>query len=191
MGTTLTASLEDYLEAIFHIIDEKQAVRPKDIARRLAVSNASVTGALRALADKGMIHYAPYDVITLTDDGLRLARDVVQRHVALRDFFVKVFAVEYAAADEAACRMEHGVPPVILERFLEFVRFVETCPRAGGDWIAGFGRGCNRPLARERCASCVAAMQGAVAGEQHADGGRPADGLPRVTGPGGDRDEGR
>jgi hypothetical protein len=34
---TLTASLEDYLEAIFNIIAEKQALRPKDIAKRLNV----------------------------------------------------------------------------------------------------------------------------------------------------------
>jgi len=66
---TLTASLEDYLEAIFQIIAEKQAVRPKDIARRLKVSNASVTGALRSLAEKKLINYAPYDVISLTTDG--------------------------------------------------------------------------------------------------------------------------
>ncbi len=170
MERTLTASLEDYLEAIFHIIAEKRAVRPKDIAKRLAVSNASVTGALRALADKGMIHYAPYDVITLTEAGQRLAQDVVQRHEALRDFFVKVFAVEYAVADKAACRMEHGVPQEIMERFLEFVRFVESCPRAGADWIAGFGQGCNQARSRERCAACIATVQEAASGGEEEEG---------------------
>jgi DtxR family Mn-dependent transcriptional regulator len=41
---TLSASLEDYLEAIFHIVAEKQAARVKDIAKRLSVNNSSVTG---------------------------------------------------------------------------------------------------------------------------------------------------
>jgi len=77
---TLTASLEDYLEAIFHIIAEKQAVRPKDIAKRLKVSNSSVTGALRSLADKELINYAPYDVISLTPSGETAAKDVIRRH---------------------------------------------------------------------------------------------------------------
>ena len=76
----LSSSLEDYLEAIFHIVGEKQAARAKDIAKRLKVNNSSVTGALRSLAEKGMINYAPYDVITLTTKGQKLAEDVVRRY---------------------------------------------------------------------------------------------------------------
>jgi len=49
----LSASLEDYLEAIYHIVQKKQAARAKDIVQRLRVKNSSVTGAMRALADKG------------------------------------------------------------------------------------------------------------------------------------------
>ena len=63
----LSASLEDYIEAIYHIISEKEVARGKDIASRLKVSGASVTEALRALSKKGLINYAPYEVITMTD----------------------------------------------------------------------------------------------------------------------------
>ena len=52
MSTTLklSASLEDYLEAIFHIEKSRRVARAKDIARRLNVKGSSVTGALQALA---------------------------------------------------------------------------------------------------------------------------------------------
>ncbi|MDO9585930.1 MAG: metal-dependent transcriptional regulator, partial [Syntrophales bacterium] len=139
---TLTASSEDYLEAIFHIIAEKQAVRPKDIAKRLKVRNSSVTGALHSLADKELINYAPYDVITLSPSGKAAAKDVIRRHEVLRDFFVKVIAVEGHDADKAACRMEHAIPNVILDRFIQFAEFVEVCPRGGSKWIAGFRYHC-------------------------------------------------
>ncbi|MBW1925054.1 MAG: DtxR family transcriptional regulator [Deltaproteobacteria bacterium] len=152
---TLTASLEDYLEAIFHIIAEKQAVRPKDIAKRLKVSNSSVTGALRSLADKGLINYAPYDVISLTPSGKTAAKDVVRRHEVLRDFFVKVLAVEELVADKAACRMEHAISKAILQRFIDFVNFVEVCPRAGAKWIAGFGYYCDHADTQENCEKCI------------------------------------
>jgi DtxR family Mn-dependent transcriptional regulator len=155
MAETLTASLEDYLEAIFQIIAEKEAVRPKDIARRLKVSNPSVTGALRALAEKELINYAPYDVITLTPGGKAAAKDVIRRHEVLRDFFVKVLAVEEATADRAACDMEHWIPRIILERFIQFVEFVETCPRGGSKWIAGFGYHCNYGGDPANCETCV------------------------------------
>ncbi len=155
MQDTLTASLEDYLEAIFQIISEKQAVRAKDIAKRLKVSNSSVTGALRSLADKELITYAPYDVISLTPRGKDVATDVARRHEVLRDFFVKVLAVEEEDADEGACRMEHSIPKVILERFIRFAEFVELCPRGGEKWIAGFGYHCGQGSRQEDCERCI------------------------------------
>ncbi len=152
---TLTASLEDYLEAIFHIVARKQVARPKDIAKQLKVSYPSVTGALRALTDKDLIQYAPYDVITLTAKGKAAAEDVVRRHEVLRDFFVKVLSVDEKEADEAACRMEHSIPGVILERFTQFAEFVETCPRGGAKWIAGFGYHCDHGGLQENCEKCI------------------------------------
>ena len=124
----LSASLEDYLEAIYHIVRGKQVARAKDISQRLGVRNSSVTGALRALADKGLINYAPYDLITLTTEGKRISEDVVRRHKALRDFFVKVLSLEPDLADRAACKMEHGLPVEIPVRLARFVKFLEGRP---------------------------------------------------------------
>jgi DtxR family transcriptional regulator, Mn-dependent transcriptional regulator len=152
---TVTASLEDYLEAIFHIVAEKNAARPKDIACRLKVSNASVTGALRSLAEKELVHYAPYDLVTLTDNGVRTAKDVVRRHEVLRDFFVGVLAVEHKVADEAACRMEHAIPTVILERLIQFAEFIEVCPRAGVQWFADRGYQCAKTNKNADCVKCL------------------------------------
>jgi DtxR family transcriptional regulator, Mn-dependent transcriptional regulator len=171
LADTLTASLEDYLEAIFHIIAEKEAVRPKDIAKRLDVRNSSVTGALRALADRELIRYAPYDVITLTSQGKDAAKDVIRRHEVLRDFFVKVLAVEEPDADKAACQMEHSIPKVILERFIQFAEFVEVCPKGGAKWIAGFGYYCDHGNTTGNCARCIALTLDEVTkeGKQHGE----------------------
>lgn len=170
---TLTASLEDYLEAIFHIIAEKEAVRPKDIAKRLKVSNSSVTGALRSLADKELIKYAPYDVISLTPTGKTAAKDVVRRHEILRDFFVNVLAVEEQDADKAACQMEHSIPKIILERFIQFYEFIEVCPRGGSKWIAGFGYHCDHNDTQENCERCISATLEEVK-QRRLQGGRKA-----------------
>ena len=59
----LTASQEDYLEAIYHISAEKMAARAKDISIYLDVRASSVTGALRILGKLGLVNYAPYDLI--------------------------------------------------------------------------------------------------------------------------------
>lgn len=119
----LSASLEDYLEAIYHIEKRKQAARAKDIGASLNVKGSSVTGALQALAERKLVNYAPYDVITLTGKGRSLARDVVSRHQVLRKFFVDVLDVEEEVAEKAACGMEHSVPRRIFERLIRFVEY--------------------------------------------------------------------
>ncbi len=151
----LSASLEDYLEAIFHIVEEKQAARAKDIARHLNVAASSVTGALQALAQRELVNYAPYDVITLTPKGERLGRQIVRRHEAVRDFLTKVLLIDETNADEAACRMEHSLPESVMERFVQFLSFVEHCPRAGQRWMKGFGYYCDGHGSRDQCERCV------------------------------------
>ena len=135
---TLSASLEDYLEAIFHIVRKKHAARPKDISQFLDVGNSSVTGALKALAARKLVNYAPYDVVTLTPTGEEAARDVVRRHESLREFFIKVLAADNELADEAACKMEHAIPAELMERFVRFVEFVEMCPHGGSGLLEEF-----------------------------------------------------
>jgi len=134
----VSASLEDYLEAIFWIIAAKGVARAKDIAKTLSVKASSVTGALQALAKKNYINYAPYEVVTLTSEGEKLAKNVVRRHQILKDFFTNVLAVDEKVADEGACKMEHNINRPILEKLVSFMEFVEICPRGGQKWMDGF-----------------------------------------------------
>ncbi|MFZ7127299.1 MAG: DtxR family transcriptional regulator [Desulfobacterales bacterium] len=152
----LSASMEDYLEAIYHIVKEKHAARAKDIARSLKVNNSSVTGALRSLSEKGFINYAPYDVITLTPRGTHLAEDVVRRHEALMDFFTKVLCVDESEASEAACKMEHAVSRDIIDRLIRFVEFIDICPRGGSALIDGFRSHCSQNGGFPRCGDSIA-----------------------------------
>jgi len=152
----LTASMEDYLETIYHVVQEKGAARTKAVAQRLRVSNSSVTGAMQALAQKGLINYAPYDVVTLTPSGERAAKDVIRRHEVLKEFFIKVLHVDEAEADQGACSMEHSVPRSILERLVQYIDFLEICPRAGTQWLKEFGYFCERATNPEACERCTA-----------------------------------
>ena len=137
----LSESLEDYLEAIMHIEEEKRAARPKDIARRLSVSPPSVTAALQNLSARGLVNYQPYDLVTLTPRGRRLARDVIRRHEGLRRFFTDILRIEDDEADRVACDMEHAVPPQVMDRLLEFIEFIADSPHGGLTWSPGAGFG--------------------------------------------------
>ncbi len=159
MGKTekLSASLEDYIEAIYQIAAVGSGVHVKDVAERLSVAAPSVTSALRSLVRRGLVNHAPYEVITLTHRGRKLAKGVVLRHEVLTKFFTEVLAVEKTLAEDCACKMEHIVPDEVLERFIEFVKFEERCDLGGTEWIDGVGFVCNAHAAKgDLCESCSA-----------------------------------
>ncbi|VGO17293.1 Transcriptional regulator MntR [Pontiella desulfatans] len=130
----LSASLEDYLETIFFLSREDGVARPKDIAGRMKVRAASVTGALRALGEKGLINYEPYASVTLTEEGREIAGKIAVKHEALLHFFTQVLGVDASEAEEFACSMEHTIPDHILQRFVRFAEYTEKCPAFNASW---------------------------------------------------------
>lgn len=142
MGTKqaekLSASLEDYLEAIFNLAADGQGARSKDIAETLGVARSSVTGALQALKDKGLANYRPYGCITLTDSGQTAAAEIVRKHNILKSFFVRVLGVDEETAQQAACRSEHALGAEIIGRLLSFIEYVTESHENGRDVVAEF-----------------------------------------------------
>lgn len=63
----LSISLEDYIEEIYIQVLDAGHAKVTDIANKLGVKKASVTGAMNILAEKELINYAPYSPITLTE----------------------------------------------------------------------------------------------------------------------------
>ncbi|MBU1242626.1 metal-dependent transcriptional regulator [Myxococcota bacterium] len=159
MSEQLSSSLEDYLETILLILQETQSVRAKEIATRMGVRNSSVTGALRMLADKGLIVHEPYGGITLTPQGYQVALGVLQRHRILSDFFVHVLQIDPILAEETACQMEHALTQPILERLTEYLTFMESCPNTRVVWNAELGFLCSHDCGLAEETNCSHVLQ--------------------------------
>lgn len=132
----LSASLEDYLEAIFNLADDVGGARSKDIATTLGVTRSSVTGALQLLREKGLADHEPYGCVTLTQRGEAAAREVVRKHDILASFFADVLGVERDVAQRAACQAEHALGSEIISRLLSFIDYVAFSGQSGRD-VAG------------------------------------------------------
>ena len=145
-GQHLSASLEDYLEAIFVLCQSGKAARSKHIAEHLQVARPSVTGALRALAEKQLIHYKPYGYITLTETGYRIASRVARRHEALESFFCDVLGVEQDVAQRSACLAEHAIGPEITLRLTAYLEFLAAENQAGRNLSEAFEVFCRKRL---------------------------------------------
>jgi len=152
----LSSNLEDYLETIFRLERESRVARAKDIAERLEVSRASVTGALKTLAEKGLINYEPYSYVTLTPKGKEIAAEVDRRHHILKGFFAGFLRLGPEASEANACRVEHVMDEEAIERLVNFLDFLKSCPRTGPDWLEAFDSYCMGKASPERCRKCLA-----------------------------------
>jgi DtxR family transcriptional regulator, Mn-dependent transcriptional regulator len=117
---SLSASQEDYLEAILNVADASGIARSTDIALSLGVAKPSVTGALKLLAQRGLVNYKPYGCVTFTQKGVSQAGRVAQRHEIIKTFFENVLGVDRTIAQTAACKAEHLLGPVIISRMKNF-----------------------------------------------------------------------
>lgn len=134
----LSENLENYLETILQLQTDNSVARVKDIAAKLGVLSGTVTSALRALSDKGLINYKPYSFITLTPKGKKIAEEISRRHNIIKDFLQCVLLMDESRAEKNACRMEHAMDRIAVNRLVQFIEFIYQCPRTGEDWIGDF-----------------------------------------------------
>jgi DtxR family Mn-dependent transcriptional regulator len=129
-----TASMEDYLEAIAKLGEGRKAVRVKQLSEMLRVKMPSVTSALKKLSEQELVEHERYGHIKLTPEGDKVARDVIYRHEALTRFFAQALGISQETAEEDACRIEHVISPLSMERLTKFVEFIEACPLGGANF---------------------------------------------------------
>ncbi|MCE5199628.1 MAG: metal-dependent transcriptional regulator [Armatimonadota bacterium] len=127
VGSRLSRSLEDYLEAIYNLKLRSQVARVKDIAHVMDVKMPSVTEAIRSLAAKGLVKHEPYENVELTDEGLDQARDIAHRHSAVKSFLTSVLDLSEEESESEACGIEHAIRPDTLDRLLKYADFVRAC----------------------------------------------------------------
>jgi DtxR family Mn-dependent transcriptional regulator len=123
-----SASMEDYLEAIANLGEGRKVVRVKQISEMLGVKMPSVTSALKKLSERELVEHERYGHIKLTPEGDKVARDVIRRHEALTRFFAQALGINRETAEEDACKIEHVISPLSLERVIKFIEFIEACP---------------------------------------------------------------
>lgn len=122
MTDIISASLEDYLEAVYILQKEEKPVRVTDIAAFLGISKPSVHKAMGALKESGYICHESYKEITLTEKGCEKARQVLGRHELLKDFLANTLGVSDETAEKDACRMEHVVSGETIEKLAGYLK---------------------------------------------------------------------
>ncbi len=101
-----TPTMEDYIEIIYELIENKGYVRPIEISKLLHVKSATVTSMLKKLHDNKLVIYEKYRGAILSNDGKELAKLIVTKHRILVEF-LELVTTNKLEAHKSAEKIEH------------------------------------------------------------------------------------
>ena len=122
-----TDRMEDYLEVIYELVEQKGYATTVDISTYLNVSAPSVTKMTQKLDETGYLKYEKYRGIRLTDEGVRIAQNIRNRHGLLAEFF-KMIGVDEESANSDAEGIEHHLHPETNKRLEDFMNVIKKYP---------------------------------------------------------------
>lgn len=123
--SNLSASLEDYLEIICNSLETNESVKAVELAKKLNVSRASVSEALSKLSEKNLIVNEGHKGITITNEGLKKAQEVILKHNTLTSFFENILGLDKETSEESACKIEHVISDDVFSRIKDFHLYCE------------------------------------------------------------------
>ncbi len=121
---SLSATMEDYVEAIYCLAADGGTCRASQLAESIGVKRPTVTKALKRLHHLALISHAPYEAVTLTQKGRALAQRQVRTHRVLVRFLTEILQLPEQLAEHDACLIEHAISPETVERLVEFVDLI-------------------------------------------------------------------
>lgn len=107
----LSQSVQDYIKTIHKLQfkGNESAVSTTDLSKELSVSGASVTGMLKRLDSMGLVSYNSYKGATLTENGKKIALEVIRLHRLLELYLKEVMGYSLEKVHDEACRLEHFI----------------------------------------------------------------------------------
>lgn len=112
-------SSEDYLEAILMIRQKKGSCRSVDVAAHLGFSKPSVSVAVGKLVDSGCVERMSDGQLVLTEKGMAIASETLDKHHLLTDVFCAI-GVSAETAEHDACLIEHSLSEETYEKLRTF-----------------------------------------------------------------------
>lgn len=123
-----TATIEEYLEAIYTMVSEGDAPIGARLAERLGVSAPTVTDTLHRMRKQGLVELGTGKEISLTDHGRELAESLIRRHRLSERWLTDVLGLDWSRAHEEACKLEHAISAEVEERLSDSLGRPTTCP---------------------------------------------------------------
>src|ERR1700744_162566 len=134
-----TLAEENYLKSIYHLSQNAVSVSTNQLAALINTKASSVTDMLKKLADKALINYTPYQGVSLTPAGEKIAINIIRKHRLWEYFLVEKLNFKWDEVHEMAEELEHISSNELTDRLDKFMGYPKFDPH--GDPIPDcFGR---------------------------------------------------
>jgi DtxR family Mn-dependent transcriptional regulator len=124
----LSGPVEDYLKVIYDVERATGAAATNDIAQRLSVAPASVSGMIRRLAEQGLVSHEPYKGVRLTPSGRRAALRTLRRHRVIEAYLTRALDYPWDRVHDEAERLEHAASDELIDRMAAAIGEPEVDP---------------------------------------------------------------
>ena len=122
-----TPSMEDHIEQIYLLIDQKGYARVSDIAEALSVLPSSVTKMVQKLDKDGYLIYERYRGLSLTPKGFKLGKRLVERH-SLLEKLLRLIGVDEDLIYDDVEGIEHHLSWNSIDRIADLIQVLEDNP---------------------------------------------------------------
>jgi DtxR family transcriptional regulator, Mn-dependent transcriptional regulator len=128
MDDHLSKSEREILKAVYRMAKEGSGAHTGALAGSLQVSPATVTAAVKRLAERDLLVHEPYHGVDLTDRGRQRAVAAIRRHRIVERFLSDMLGYPWNEADRLAGTFEHDLPREVEDRLFIALDRPQTCP---------------------------------------------------------------
>lgn len=114
--TLISQAMEDYLKAIYKLLEYNDQVPTSALAEHLGVAPASATNMCKKLAELHLLEYAPYQGVKFTPAGKKLVLEIVRHHRLIELYLAEALGVPWDKVHEEAEKLEHVISEDLEER---------------------------------------------------------------------------
>jgi DtxR family Mn-dependent transcriptional regulator len=154
-----SVSREDYLKAIWEMVQEEHVPISARLAEELGVTPPAVTAALKRMTRDGYLRVARDGRIQLTAKGRGVAERLALRHQLAEKLLTEVIGLDWTRAHDEAERLEHSISPEVEALLLKRFGSKSSCPH-GVPLLGGLAK-----LRRQRGTAQLSEMRGGESAE--------------------------
>ena len=140
----ISKSLEEYLKTIYVIEKQNQIPRVTEIADKMQCTKASVNKSLKLLKEEGLIKYETYGQIEITEEGLKLAKKILEANDIVYLFLTEILEEDKSVAEEEAKKLKMAMSDVTLNRLAKYLH----------KELGLYSLDCGYDINNERCIDC-------------------------------------